>query len=139
MDYKDRVYGRTEIFEPIILELLASPALQRLKGVDQFGYLPGYAIVPAGGFPGGPVSRFEHSVGVYLLLRKYGAPLEEQIAGLLHDVSHAVFSHSIDYALHDDEKRRKTGAPRQHLQNFYKRFRHPGDFSEIRPRRGLYY
>jgi len=107
MDYKDRIYGEVEISESVVLELLASPTLQRLKGVDQYGYLPGYTIVPAGGFPGGPVSRFEHSVGVFLLLRKYGASLPEQIAGLLHDVSHAVFSHSIDYALRDGESAAK--------------------------------
>ena len=33
------------------------------------------------------------------MLKKYGAPLEEQIAGLIHDVSHSAFSHCIDYAL----------------------------------------
>ncbi|MFH0928024.1 MAG: HD domain-containing protein, partial [bacterium] len=42
---------------------------------------------------------FEHSVGVYLLLHQYGAPLEEQIAGLIHDVSHTAFSHIADYVL----------------------------------------
>jgi HD superfamily phosphohydrolase len=36
-------------------------------------------------------------VGVYLLLRRYAAPIEEQIAGLIHDVSHTAFSHCIDY------------------------------------------
>ncbi|MBI5071760.1 HD domain-containing protein [Candidatus Falkowbacteria bacterium] len=101
MDYKDRIYGEVEISEPVILELLASPSLQRLKGVDQYGYLPGYGSVPGGGFPGGQITRFEHSVGVFLLLRKYSAPLPEQIAGLLHDVSHTVFSHGTDYALRD--------------------------------------
>jgi hypothetical protein len=30
-------------------------------------------------------------------LRKYKAPLEEQIAGLIHDVSHTAFSHCVDY------------------------------------------
>lgn len=118
MNYTDRIYGKEEISEPVVLELLVSPTLQRLKGVDQFGYLPGYAIVPAGGFPGGPVSRFEHSVGVYLLLRKYGAPFSEQIAGLLHDVSHTVFSHCVDYVLNDGE-----GAAKQdHQDNIFGTF-----------------
>ncbi len=44
-------------------------------------------------------SRFAHSIGVYLLLKNYNAPLEEQIAGLIHDVSHSAFSHCIDYVL----------------------------------------
>jgi len=42
-------------------------------------------------------SRFEHSVGVCILLKKFNATLEEQIAGLLHDISHTVFSHAIDF------------------------------------------
>lgn len=34
-----------------------------------------------------------------LLVRKLGGSLEEQIAALLHDVSHTAFSHVIDYVL----------------------------------------
>jgi hypothetical protein len=92
MQYTDRVYGASEIVEPVILELIACPTLQRLKEIDQAGYLEPY-------FPGASHSRFEHSVGVYLLLKNYGAPLDEQIAGLIHDVSHSAFSHCIDYVL----------------------------------------
>ena len=33
------------------------------------------------------------------MLKKFKASFEEQIAGLLHDISHTAFSHSIDYAL----------------------------------------
>jgi len=55
-------------------------------------------------------NRFEHSVGVYLLLRKYRASLQEQVAGLLHDISHTAFSHIIDYVFgrettHDDHEK----------------------------------
>lgn len=133
MNYKDRIYGEVEISEPVVLELLASPTLQRLKGVDQFGYLLGYAIVPVGGFPGGPVSRFEHSVGVYLLLRKYGASLEEQIAGLLHDVSHAVFSHGVDYALRDGE----DAAKQSHQDDIFEAFVGDSDLPGILKKFGL--
>lgn len=65
--------------------------MQRLKGVDQSGYFEPY-------YPGSTHSRFEHSLGVFLLLRRFGAPLAEQVAGLIHDVSHSAFSHCIDYA-----------------------------------------
>ncbi|MCJ7700867.1 MAG: HD domain-containing protein, partial [Anaerolineales bacterium] len=44
-----------------------------------------------------PTSRFEHSVGALLLVRRLGASLEEQVAALLHDISHTAFSHVIDY------------------------------------------
>jgi len=92
MKYIDKVYGELEINEPVILEIINSPTMQRLKDIDQAGN-------PAPFYPCIPYTRFEHSVGVYLLLRKYGAPLEEQIAGLIHDASHSAFSHCVDYAL----------------------------------------
>jgi len=92
MKYADRVYGNFEIDEPVILELINSKTLQRLKGIDQAGYFEPH-------FPMTAFSRFEHSIGVYLLLKIYGAPIEEQIAGLIHDVSHSAFSHCIDYVL----------------------------------------
>jgi hypothetical protein len=92
MKYQDKIYDKIEISEPIILELIKTPAIQRLKEIDQIGYFEPH-------FPGTAHSRFEHSMGVFILLKKYKAPFEEQIAGLIHDVSHAVFSHCIDYAL----------------------------------------
>ena len=95
MQVEDRVYGHHTVTEPVLTELLNAPALQRLKGISQLGY--------SGPFlPGASFSRFEHSVGVCLLLRMHGAPLEEQIAGLIHDVSHAVFSHCVDHILNKE-------------------------------------
>ena len=44
-----------------------------------------------------PITRFEHSLGVLFLMRKFDASLEEQIAGLLHDVPHTAFSHVADF------------------------------------------
>ena len=90
MKYQDRIYGTIKINKPVILDLIKSPSVQRMKGVDQHGYFEPY-------FPGTAYSRFEHSLGVFILLKKFGAPLLEQIAGLLHDVSHTVFSHVADY------------------------------------------
>jgi len=92
MKFTDRVYGNIEIEEPVILALIHSSTLQRLKEIDQAGYFEPH-------FPGTAHSRFEHSVGVYWLLKTHDAPLEEQIAGLIHDVSHSAFSHCIDYVL----------------------------------------
>jgi len=92
MIYKDRAYGEIEITEPVILELIDSAELQRLKNIDQKGYFEPF-------FPGKCFSRFEHSIGVHLLLKRYDASLEEQIAGLIHDVSHTVFSHCVDFLL----------------------------------------
>jgi len=92
MIIQDRVYGAIKIENPIVLELISTAPLQRLKYVDQIGYFEPY-------FPGTSHSRFEHSLGVCILLMRFNASLGEQIAGLIHDVSHSVFSHCIDYAL----------------------------------------
>lgn len=97
MRYIDQVYGAVEIEEPVALALIASPALIRLKDIDQAGFKPLWAKPAV--LSSADYSRYGHSVGVYLLLKRYGAPLAEQVAGLIHDVSHSAFSHTIDYVL----------------------------------------
>jgi len=119
MKIKDRIYGEVEITEPVLLEIINSPALQRLKGVSQFGYFEPF-------FPGTSYSRFEHSVGVCLLLRKYGASLEEQIAGLIHDVSHSAFSHCIDYVLKEG-----SGKKHDHQDNIFNNYILATDIPDI--------
>lgn len=118
MKYIDKLYGKINIEEPIILELINSPSLQRLKGIDQTGY-------PKPFWPG-KITRFDHSLGVYILLRKFGANLTEQIAGLIHDISHTVFSHCGDYAL-------KSGSEIHHnLQdNLFEKFLKQSEISSI--------
>ncbi len=99
MIYQDRIYGKIEIKESIILELIKSPSLQRLKGISQGAHAPIFFKILKLPFSKCRVYRFEHSLGVFILLKIFGAPLEEQIAGLIHDLSIPVFSHSIDYAI----------------------------------------
>ncbi len=94
MIIKDSIYGNFEINQPVLLELMKSKAMKRLKGVSQNGLPQTYWPFPT-------YSRYEHSIGVMLLLRKLGASIEEQVAGLLHDVSHTAFSHIGDIALSD--------------------------------------
>lgn len=81
------LYGTFKIEEPVLKELLTNEYMLRLKDIKQYGSFSIF-IKPEENY-----ERYEHSVGVFVLLRKYGAPLKEQIAGLLHDVSHTVFSH----------------------------------------------
>ncbi len=90
MTVEDKIYGKVEIKEPILLELLKSPAILRLKKISQYG-------VPDKYYHFKNYSRYEHSIGVMLLLRKLGATLEEQVAGLLHDISVLAFSHIADW------------------------------------------
>lgn len=94
---KDKIYGLEKIKEHVLIDLVNSSSLQRLKDVSQWGVPDKYYFKK--GF-----SRYEHSLGVMILLRKLEAGLEEQIAGLLHDVSHTAFSHVIDWVIGDPTK-----------------------------------
>lgn len=99
MIYQDRIYGKIKIEEPVILELIKSPSLQRLKEISQGAHCPIFFKILKLPFQECQVFRFEHSLGVFILLKTFGVSLEEQIAGLIHDVSIPVFSHAVDYAL----------------------------------------
>jgi len=98
MDYTDRIYGRVTITAPLLQALFHSRALQRMHGVLQHG-ISGLLGVTR------PTTRFEHCVGAMLLVQRLGGPLLEQVAALLHDVSHTAFSHVIDYVYfgHDSQ------------------------------------
>lgn len=97
MIINDKIYGKEEISEEVLNQLIYSPGIQRLKDISQFGVPDKYNFKKG-------YSRFEHSLGVFILLRNLGANLEEQVAGLLHDVSHTAFSHVIDWVFGDPIK-----------------------------------
>lgn len=83
-------YGIVEVQEPVLIELIHCPAMQRLKEIHQYGVA--YYTTHSEEY-----NRYDHSIGVFALLRRNHASLKEQIAGLLHDVSHTVFSHVGDW------------------------------------------
>lgn len=114
---KDRIYGKLEITSPVIIEIINSKPIQRLKKICQYG-------VPDEFYHLKNYSRFEHSVGVMLLLKKLGASEEEQIAGLLHDISHTAFSHIIDWVLGD-------GKSEEHQNEKHKDYLLNSDVAEI--------
>lgn len=95
MIIEDRVYGIFDVQDDVLLELIASKPVLRLKGINQAG--ASQYVLPK------LISRYEHSLGVMLLLRFLKAPLEEQIAGLLHDVPHTAFSHVIDFVFENKD------------------------------------
>ena len=80
MYLKDYLYG-DYIVEEVIEELINTKEVQRLKNIHQGG--ASYLVNPNWN-----VSRYEHSIGVMLLIRLMGGDIEEQIAGLLHDNLH---------------------------------------------------
>jgi hypothetical protein len=97
MRWQDRVYGEVAVEDPAIVGLIDCDTFQRLRGIHQAGP----SSLP---FPFKDVTRFEHSLGVFVLLRMLGAPPREQLAGLLHDVSHTAFSHAVDFVVTSDEQ-----------------------------------
>jgi HD superfamily phosphohydrolase len=86
----DTFYGSIEVDEPIILELIDSPIFQRLKNIHQYGIA--YYTTHREEY-----NRYDHSIGVFAILKLNNSSIEEQIAGLLHDVSHTAFSHVGDW------------------------------------------
>ncbi len=93
------VWGESVIDDPLIEELINSHTFQRLKKIDQSGPVSYFGYVPH-------FSRYEHSIGVFDLLKRAKVSREESVAGLLHDVSHTAFSHIGDYLFykHNDNK-----------------------------------
>ena len=106
MQLIDSIYGKFEITSPILLDLINSPSLQRLKKISQYG-------VPDELYFKKSFSRYEHSIGVMLLLSHFRSGEEEQIAGLLHDISHTAFSHVYDWVAEEG----KDGVFHENLQD----------------------
>lgn len=95
----DTIHGTVRL-EPLTLDLLETLELQRLNSIRQLGLT--YLV-----FPGANHSRVEHCLGVGHvageMARALGLPEGErklvQAAGLLHDVGHGPFSHTLEHVL----------------------------------------
>lgn len=99
--FKDPVHGYIHVRDRLIWDLIGTREFQRLRRIRQLGttYLT---------FHGAEHSRFNHSLGVYEIVRRMmtifqGRPYwddEERLlcltAALLHDVGHGPFSHSFE-------------------------------------------
>ncbi|MCX2574991.1 HD domain-containing protein [Pedobacter sandarakinus] len=90
----DFLYGNM-VFPKVFEELLETDALKRLAGIHQSGAI--YLVNPDLCH-----SRLEHAIGVTMLIKKLGGSELEQIAGLVHDISHTAFSHVGDYVFDYD-------------------------------------
>lgn len=100
--FKDPVHGYIYVNDPLIWDLINTKEMQRLRRIRQLG--TSYVT-----YPGGEHSRFSHSLGVYEVIRQivqsfarnaYEWPTEYNqlvmVAGLLHDIGHAPFSHALE-------------------------------------------
>ena len=92
----DPVHG-TNVLAGAALRLVGHPAFQRLWGIRQTGFAH---LV----FPGANHTRLEHSLGVFWVARRYAEGIglageradEVALGGLLHDLGHGPFSHTLD-------------------------------------------
>jgi HD superfamily phosphohydrolase len=109
MHFYDSIYGHIEL-APELKHIINTIQFQRLRNIKQLG-LVHYL------FQGANHTRFEHSIGVaYLcnaLMKKLQLSQPElnisdrdvlliSIAGLIHDLGHASFSHFFDHKLMED-------------------------------------
>ncbi|WP_179136223.1 HD domain-containing protein [Paenibacillus sp. 32352] len=86
------LYQLTVHPEPFERELFQCPAVRRLKHLHHYG--AGALFSPV------THSRFEHTVGVWALLRHFFPGQREwHAAAILHDIGHLPFSHTIEQAL----------------------------------------
>lgn len=108
--FKDPVHRYVHVRDKIIWELIGTKEFQRLRRIKQLGttYLT---------FHGAEHSRFNHSLGVYEIVRRVvddvfkGRPewnederLLSLCAALLHDLGHGPFSHSFEKVYHLDHE-----------------------------------
>ena len=86
-------------------EAAKTSAMQRLQDVGmncgcEYTSFPMFAGI-------GPYSRFDHSVGVGLIVWHFTKSMEQAMAGLLHDIATPVFAHVIDF-LHGDHMNQES-------------------------------
>jgi HD superfamily phosphohydrolase len=110
--FQDAIYGQIAVDSPLLLALIDSRAVQRLRQIRQLGvsYLT---------FLGAEHSRFSHSLGAMTLMGRALDHLEReeavrfspegrelaQAAALLHDIGHCAFSHTLEHVLIGNHER----------------------------------
>ncbi|MBC5635595.1 MULTISPECIES: HD domain-containing protein [Ornithinibacillus] len=99
--FKDPVHRYVHVRDRVIWDLIATPEFQRLRRIKQLGTTN---IT----FHGAEHSRFNHSLGVYEIVRRIIENFQDRphwnndqrllcmAAALLHDLGHGPFSHSFE-------------------------------------------
>lgn len=107
MKIYDIVWEHKTITDKDVIKIIKHPAIQRLKNIwiSTYGYL--FELKRN-------ATRYDHSIGVYLLLKHFKCSKQEQIAGLIHDVSHTALSHVSTYAF----QHKYTGTEFHELQQY---------------------
>ncbi len=98
---QDPVHGNI-LVGGLFLDVVDRPEMQRLRSVRQLGL--GHLV-----FPGANHTRFEHCLGTYHLSGRMASAIgldrtdsdTVRMAGLLHDVCHAPFSHCMEHTMEE--------------------------------------
>ncbi|ARA92008.1 HD family phosphohydrolase [Rhodothermaceae bacterium RA] len=103
--FSDPVHGFISVPKNLILDLIQTPQVQRLRRIRQLGV--GHLV-----FPGAEHTRFGHALGAMALMHDALASLSEKgteitpdeytaalAAALLHDIGHGPFSHTLEHEL----------------------------------------
>lgn len=106
--FSDPVHGFISVPKQLILDLIQTPEVQRLRRIRQLGV--GHLV-----FPGAEHTRFVHALGAMALMQDALQNLSEKgtsispreniaamAAALLHDLGHGPFSHTLEHELIDD-------------------------------------
>ena len=96
----------SEDFPIFIEELINTPEFKRLSDV---GMNCGCEYTSFPIFSNGKnYTRYNHSIGVALIIWHFTKDIKQSIAGLLHDISSPVFAHVIDFLNGDHETQEST-------------------------------
>lgn len=115
--FRDPVHNYVHVQHQVILDLINSKEVQRLRRIKQLG-------TASFTFHGAEHSRFSHSLGVYEISRRIcdifqrNYPIEKVgpngwddkerlvtlCAALLHDVGHGPYSHTFEHIFHTDHE-----------------------------------
>ncbi len=100
--FSDPVHGFISVPQGVVLDLIDTPEVQRLRRIRQLGI--GYLV-----FPGAEHSRFGHALGAMALMHDCLTSLADKdtsisaeehraamAAALLHDIGHGPFSHTLE-------------------------------------------
>jgi len=93
-------------FPDFIKELINTPEFKRLSNVGmncgcEYTSFPIFS-------KGKNYTRYEHSIGVALIIWHFTKDIKQSVAGLLHDISSPVFAHVIDFLNGDHETQEST-------------------------------
>ncbi|MFB6278536.1 MAG: HD domain-containing protein [Salinibacter sp.] len=106
--FSDPVHGFISVPKNVIMDLIQTPEVQRLRRIRQLGV--GHLV-----FPGAEHTRFNHALGAMALMQdaltnlsEKGTPIDPEewtaalAVALLHDVGHGAFSHTLEHELIED-------------------------------------